>query len=111
MRLKGDQLHSCRDGRDWRLVDGLAATLRSGELYEEMNGKISPEKSVSNVKGRDIPLSRWCGGYLVKAPLASLLRLNKSVKNLASSIERRIVESTMSNPITGSEEIVINKGR
>ena len=99
-RLKGEQLHSCMDGRDWRLVDGLAATLRSGELYEEMNGKISPEMSVSNVRGRDIPLSRWCGGHRVKAPLASLLRLNKSVKDLASSIKRRIGESTMSNPRT-----------
>ena len=57
-RLNYAQLHSCKEGRDWRLIDGLSATLRSGKLYEEFNGKITVDKATSTFKGRDIPLSR-----------------------------------------------------
>ena len=49
-RLTGNQLHSCKEGRDWRLVDGLAATLRSGELYVEFNGKTISGAGYDKVK-------------------------------------------------------------
>ena len=33
-RLIYSQLHSCKEGRDWRLIDGLSATLRSGDCMK-----------------------------------------------------------------------------
>ena len=110
-RLRYDQLHSCKVGRDWRLIDGLAAMLRSGELYEELNGKITTERAESHMKGKDIPLSRWCGGHLVSANIMSLVRINSSVKELSNSIKVRNGSKTMSNPLVGNENITIVKGR
>ena len=58
-RLSYDQLHSCKEGRDWHLIDGLAAMLRSGELCEELNGIIKTKRAESHMKGKDIPLSTF----------------------------------------------------
>ena len=110
-RLSGNQLHSCKEGRDWRQVDGLAATLRSGELYVEFNGKTSMGVGEDKIKGKNIPLSRLCDGHMVSSNIITLVRINSSVKELATSIRLRNGCRTMSNPLVGVESIVITKGR
>ena len=70
-------------------MDGLAATLRAGKLYEELNGKRTIGNVESHMKGRDIPLSRWCGGHTVSANIMTLVRNNSSVKVLANGIRLR----------------------
>ena len=110
-RLLGNQLHSCKEGRDWRLVDGLAATLRSGELYVEFNGDTCSVAGKDKVKGRNIPLSRWCDGHVISSNIMTLVRVNSSVKELAVAIRLRNGCRTMSNPLVGVESITITKGR
>ena len=63
------------------------------------------------VKGRNIPLSRWCDGHMVSSNIMTLVRINTSVKELAMSIRLRNGCRTMSNPLVGVESINKTKGR
>ena len=102
-----EQLHSCGIGRDWVGIEGLAAYLRSGEVYQRYN------PTLTGVHSRDenTLLRRWCGGYMATVKIATLMRINLGAKRLATEMKAFLGGPTLRCGITGEEEFSCKKGR